>query len=155
MIACWFFQALSVLEGMERLFVHLDKILNEQYIAFLAFCSCFLDLCAFKMLVSDRIKELISFGDNSEAEKFPKIPCLFCLCTMYFIYVWNMVYIHYCTSCVSSVYISRKKPQSFLFLFDTMLAQVFCCIVAWIQPDISGCQQNFLVVWRWNQLRKF
>ena len=27
---------------------------------------------------------------------------------------------------------------------------VFCCIVAWIQPDISGCQQDFLVVWRWN-----
>ena len=27
---------------------------------------------------------------------------------------------------------------------------VFCCIVAWIQPDNSGCQQNFLVVWRWN-----
>ena len=26
----------------------------------------------------------------------------------------------------------------------------FCCIVAWIQPDISGCQQDFLVVWRWN-----
>ena len=32
---------------------------------------------------------------------------------------------------------------------------VFCCIVAWIQPDISGCQQDFLVVWRWNQLRTF
>ena len=32
---------------------------------------------------------------------------------------------------------------------------VFCCIAAWIQPDISGCQQNFLVVWRWNQLRTF
>ena len=23
---------------------------------------------------------------------------------------------------------------------------VFCCIVALIQPDISGCQQDFLVV---------
>ena len=34
-------------------------------------------------------------------------------------------------------------------------AIVFCCIAAWIQPDISGCQQNFLVVWRWNQLRTF
>ena len=32
---------------------------------------------------------------------------------------------------------------------------VFCCIAAWIQPDISGCQQDFLVVWRWNQLRTF
>ena len=32
---------------------------------------------------------------------------------------------------------------------------VFCCIVVWIQPDISGCQQDFLVVWRWNQLRTF
>ena len=32
---------------------------------------------------------------------------------------------------------------------------VFCCIVAWIQPDIFGCQQDFLVVWRWNQLRTF
>ena len=30
---------------------------------------------------------------------------------------------------------------------------VFCCIAAWIQPNISGCQQDFLVVWRWNQLR--
>ena len=33
------------------------------------------------------------------------------------------------------------------------LTIVLCCIAAWIQPDISGCQQNFLVVWRWNQLR--
>jgi len=32
---------------------------------------------------------------------------------------------------------------------------VFCCIVAWIQPDIFGCQQDFLVVWRWNELRTF
>ena len=32
---------------------------------------------------------------------------------------------------------------------------VFCCIAAWIQPDISGCQQGFLVVSRWNQLRTF
>ena len=32
---------------------------------------------------------------------------------------------------------------------------VFCCIAAWIQPDISGCQQDFLVVWKWNQLRTF
>ena len=32
---------------------------------------------------------------------------------------------------------------------------VFCCISAWIQPDISGCQQDFLVVWKWNQLRTF
>ena len=32
---------------------------------------------------------------------------------------------------------------------------VFCCIAAWIQPNISGCQQDFLVVWRWNQLRTF
>ena len=30
---------------------------------------------------------------------------------------------------------------------------VFCCIAAWIQPDIFGCQQDF--VWRWNQLRTF
>ena len=35
------------------------------------------------------------------------------------------------------------------------LTIVLCCIAAWIQPDISGCQQNFLVVWRWNQLRTF
>ena len=32
---------------------------------------------------------------------------------------------------------------------------VFCCIAACIQPDISGCQQDFLVVWRWHQLRTF
>ena len=32
---------------------------------------------------------------------------------------------------------------------------VFCCMVAWIQPDISGCQQEFHFVWRWNQLRTF
>ena len=25
---------------------------------------------------------------------------------------------------------------------------MFCWIVAWIQPDISGCQQDFLIVWR-------
>ena len=37
----------------------------------------------------------------------------------------------------------------------TYLKIVFCCIAAWIQPDISGCQQDFLVVWRWNQLRTF
>ena len=37
-------------------------------------------------------------------------------------------------------------------LFD-LIDLVFCCIVAWIQPDVSGCQQDFLVVWRWNQLR--
>ena len=30
---------------------------------------------------------------------------------------------------------------------------VFCCVVACIQPDFFGCQQDFLVVWRWNQLR--
>ena len=30
---------------------------------------------------------------------------------------------------------------------------VFCCILAWIHPEISGCQQYFLIVWRWNQLR--
>ena len=40
-----------------------------------------------------------------------------------------------------------------LFKYDSVI--VFCCIVAWIQPDISGCQQDFLVVWRWNQLRTF
>ena len=28
------------------------------------------------------------------------------------------------------------------------IGMIFCCIVAWIQPDISGCQQDFLVVWR-------
>ena len=27
--------------------------------------------------------------------------------------------------------------------------------MTWNQPDISGCQQNFLVVWRWNQLWTF
>ena len=32
---------------------------------------------------------------------------------------------------------------------------VFCCVVACIQPDFFGCQQDFLVVWRWNQLRTF
>ena len=32
---------------------------------------------------------------------------------------------------------------------------VFCCIAARIQPNISGCQQDFLVFWRWNQLRTF
>ena len=30
-------------------------------------------------------------------------------------------------------------------------AIVFCCVVACIQPDFYGCQQDFLVVWRWNQ----
>ena len=29
---------------------------------------------------------------------------------------------------------------------------VFCCIVGWFQPKISGCQQDFLVVWRWNHI---
>ena len=38
---------------------------------------------------------------------------------------------------------------------DINITIVFCCIAAWIQPDISGCQQDFLVVWRWNQLRTF
>ena len=33
---------------------------------------------------------------------------------------------------------------------------VFCCIlVAWIQPDISGCQEDFLVVWGWNYFRVY
>ena len=32
---------------------------------------------------------------------------------------------------------------------------VFCCVVAYIQPDFLCCQQDFLVVWRWNQLGTF
>ena len=52
-------------------------------------------------------------------------------------------------SCPSSHYI-------FLFNFCFIIITiVFCCIAAWIEPDISGCQQDFLVVWRWNQLRTF
>ena len=42
-----------------------------------------------------------------------------------------------------------------LFLNCWIFKIVFCCIVAWIQPDISGCQQDFLIVWKWNQLRTF
>ena len=30
---------------------------------------------------------------------------------------------------------------------------VFCCIAAYTQSDISGCQQDFLVDLRWNQSR--
>ena len=65
-------------------------------------------------------------------------------------------------------YIACKKRQLFhVFYFPCILnaflvlkkyskyVLVFCCIAAWIQPDISGCQQDFLVVWRWNQLRTF
>ena len=31
-----------------------------------------------------------------------------------------------------------------MILRSTINEMVFCCIVAWIQPDISGCQQDFL-----------
>ena len=59
---------------------------------------------------------------------------------------------------------SREKNRSLhpwengtsLFFLLLIVATIgFCCIVAWIQPDIFGCQQDFLVVWRWNQLRTF
>ena len=46
-------------------------------------------------------------------------------------------------------------PASEMDLICSDITIVFYCIVAWIQPDISGCQQDFLVVWRWNQLRTF
>ena len=45
------------------------------------------------------------------------------------------------------------------FIFYCILVSiVFCCIAAWIQPDISVCQKDFLVVWRcnlWNCSRKY
>ena len=55
--------------------------------------------------------------------------------------------------------------QGNLFFFSVALSCnhttiVFCCIVAWIQPDISCCKQN-LLVWRkprenlWNCSRKY
>ena len=44
-------------------------------------------------------------------------------------------------------------PEDYGEFFSIVI--VFCCIAAWIQPDISGCQQDFLVVWRWKQLRTF
>ena len=48
-----------------------------------------------------------------------------------------------------------KLIHFWLTNFRDWMTLVFCCIAAWIQPDISGCQQDFLVVWRWNQLRTF
>ena len=50
---------------------------------------------------------------------------------------------------------SFKVWIEFQFQFHFTLI-VFCCIVAWIQPDNSGCQQaRFSVVWKWIQLRIF
>ena len=49
----------------------------------------------------------------------------------------------------------QVDPFSECYAFKDNQVIVFCCIVAWIQPDISGCQQDILVVWRWNQLRTF
>ena len=40
-------------------------------------------------------------------------------------------------------------------IYASLFIIVFCCIAAWIQLDISGCQQDFLVVLRWNQLGTF
>ena len=47
----------------------------------------------------------------------------------------------------SKMILTRKKYFHF--------TMVFCCIVAWIQPDFFGCQQDFLVVsrWKFNKLR--
>ena len=62
---------------------------------------------------------------------------------------------------VKDMHISQNVTRGGVFLFLTFAPGgrgqgiVFCCIAAWIQPDISGCQQDFLVVWRWNKLRIF
>ena len=50
-----------------------------------------------------------------------------------------------------------EEKSGFTYVSSNCLNKliVFCCIAAWIQPDISGCQQDFLVVWRWNQLITF
>ena len=41
---------------------------------------------------------------------------------------------------------SEKGPKGLNQADGVPLAIVFCCIVALIQPDISGCQQDFIVV---------
>ena len=46
-----------------------------------------------------------------------------------------------------------KQMNSWLDLAKKII--VFSYVAAWIQSDISGCQQDFFVVWRWNQLRTF
>ena len=58
---------------------------------------------------------------------------------------------------VDSIFLNTLPLKSHGWWKRMMLKSwiVFCCIVAWIQPDISGCQQDFLVVWRWYQLRTF
>ena len=40
-----------------------------------------------------------------------------------------------------------NMPSTFEF-FGCAVEIVFCCIAAVIQPNISGCQQDFIVVWR-------
>ena len=39
----------------------------------------------------------------------------------------------------------RALQNIILELAQNQATIVFCCIVAWIQPDISGCQQDFLL----------
>ena len=53
--------------------------------------------------------------------------------------------------------VSHKHSHHFkkYFTFKNKWSIVFCCIAAWIQPEISGCQQHFLVVWRWNYFRVY
>ena len=64
----------------------------------------------------------------------------------------NQYYINFL--CWGSQGIHTIQPLSLRSDYVTQaLTLVFCCIVAWIQPDISGCQQDFLAVWRWNQFR--
>ena len=61
-------------------------------------------------------------------------------------------------ACMQNNFLLTYFPLFKVFLSKVYfkgLLVVICCIVVWIKPDISGCQQDFLVVWRWNQLRKF
>ena len=51
--------------------------------------------------------------------------------------------------------ISWSASEVYSWLSLTHITLVFCWIVAWIQPDISGCQKYILAFWRWNQLRTF
>ena len=65
----------------------------------------------------------------------------------------NQYYINFL--CWGSQGIHTIQPLSLRSDYVTpALTLVFCCIVAWIQPDISGCQQDFLVVWKCNVVCK-
>ena len=79
-----------------------------------------------------------------------------CYATKYYVQILSKFYPNftYIDFLENSSRLDFIKSQIFIFviLLCTSWRYSFCCIVAWIQPDISGCQQDFLIVWRWKSV---